>query len=404
MPAFTFVARDAAGRTETGTQDAESEAVLLSALKSRGLLAMQVKRSADAPAESGAGLLSKVLRPRSIDVEVGLQQLAFMLRSGLPLVDALRTCALQATRGSMAAVWRSVSDRIKSGGTLSGAMSEHRCFPRLAVTMVGVGEETGVLDTVLTRASQAMERRRALETNVRTALAYPFIVLLMSFAVVAYMMLGLIPELQKFLAGFNRRLPASTQLLVDISKFVQIWWLHGLIGFAFLLVAGALVYSVPTLRLVIDRALLSLPIFGNVARLAATALFSRSLGTLLASGVRLTEGLRVVEPLHRNRYVAQRVAAARERVLQGAPVAEPLSEGRAFLPMLGSMVAVGESAGTLDEVLNEVAVFHETRLEAVIRRLSALMEPAIIVVVGGVVGFVYVSFFMAIYSIAGGGR
>jgi type IV pilus assembly protein PilC len=403
MPSFTFVARDPSGRTERGTLEADTEATLLRALRARGLLAVEVKRSSEAGAVRGRRRWwQAVFRPRSVDVEVGFQQLAFMLKSGLPLVEALRTCTAQSPRASMGAVWDQVGDRIKSGGSLSGAMAEHRCFPRLATTMVAVGEETGVLDTVLRRAAEAMERRRVLETNVKTALAYPAIVVLMSFGVVSYMMFALIPKLKSFLAGFGRKLPGTTQFLVDVSTFLQTYWLHGFVGGIVLVAAGATIYTWPPARLRIDRAFLRLPVVGSVARLASTALFSRALGTLLTSGVRLTEGLRVVEPLHANRYVASRVAIARERVMQGAPVAEPLAEGPAFLPMLASMVAVGESAGTLDDVLLEVASFHESRLEAVIRRLSSLLEPAIILVVGGIVGFIYVSFFMAIYAIAGG--
>jgi type IV pilus assembly protein PilC len=193
-----------------------------------------------------------------------------------------------------------------------------------------------------------------------------------------------------------------TRMLMDISAAVQVYWLNGLIALAAAVVGFFAFRSWPPGRKLIDGLFLRLPVFGHIFRLAGTATVARNLGSLLASGVRITGALAVVEPLLKNRVLAGRLVDARERVLQGSSLAEPLSAPGAFLPMLGNMVAVGETSGALDEVLEQVAEFHEKRLEAVIRRLSAIVEPVIIVVVGGIVGFIYLSFFAAIYSIVGG--
>ena len=345
--------------------------------------------------------LWRIFRPRSVDVEISLQQLSCMLRSDLPLLAAIKTCAEQASRHSIARIWIQVAERIQGGASLSSAMSGHACFSNLVVTLVAVGEETGALQEVLLRASGGLERRRLLLTNMRTALMYPTIVIAMAVGLVSYMMVGLIPKLKVFLGTMGRRLPAMTQTLIDVSTYIQTHLLQGAIALLLAAAGFSALYAIPRARMSMDRLALRIPVIGSVLRIAATSLFARSMSTLLSSGVRLTEALRVAEPLHGNRYLRKRVSAARERVLQGATFAEPLGEGRGFLPMLSNMVVVGESSGTLDHVLEEVATFHEKRLESTIRQLGALVEPAIILVVGGIVGFIYIAFFMAIYAVAG---
>jgi type IV pilus assembly protein PilC len=272
----------------------------------------------------------------------------------------------------------------------------------MVTAMAAVGEQTGNLDDVLLRAADALERRRTLMVNLRTALIYPSVVVIMAVATVAYMMVGLIPKLSKFLAGMGRRLPSLTQALVDLSSTLRTHALDVLVVIGGLGAAFLAFRAWPPGRRAIDGLLLRLPVAGTVLRLAGTATVARNLGSLLASGVRITEALATLEPLLKNRVLAGRVARARERVLQGSSLSEPLSQPGGFLPMLGHMVAVGESSGTLDDVLEQVAQFHEQRLESVVRRLSAIVEPAVIVVVGGMVGFVYMAFFVALYSIAGG--
>ena len=215
------------------------------------------------------------------------------------------------------------------------------------------------------------------------------------------MVVGVIPKLKGFLEGMGRKLPPMTQMLVDVSDWVRLYLPHILIGVLILTVGFIALYCTPVGRLAVDRRMLRMPVIGNLVRLAGTASFSRALGILVRSGITLLEGLRTTEDLLGNRYLASRVTAARQAVMQGGTLAEPLAAPHAFTPMLARMVAVGESAGTIDEVLDEVARFHEAQLQSSIRRLSAVIEPCIIVVVGGIVGFVYIAFFMALFSAGG---
>jgi type IV pilus assembly protein PilC len=338
---------------------------------------------------------------RSLDVELSLRQMAVMLRSGLTLLDTLITVADQAQRPAMARIWRDVAGQIQEGASLADAMSRHARFSAMVVELVRVGGVTGHLEPVLTRAAEALERRRQLQTSMLTALAYPTIVLLAAFGVTGFMVLSVIPKLEKFLSTIGRRLPPMTQLLMDITHGIQTYLPYGLALGAVLAAAVIGGCFWPPSRIVIDRLVLRIPLVGTIFRLAGTVAFAGNLGALLHSGIRILEGLRTVERLQRNQFLALQIAQAREAVMHGTNLAAPLATPHAFMPMLSRMVAVGESAGTLDEVLAEVARFYESQLQSTIRRLSVIVEPVIIIVVGGIVGFVYISFFMALFAAGG---
>jgi len=408
MPIFSYVGRDTAGRPQRGTQEAPSAAAVASSLRQRGWLVLEVRVGEGTP-QSAFSNLAKLnpiywLPPRSLDIEMGLQQMAVMLRSGLTLLATLRTLGEQAQRPAMRRVWDNVAQRIQQGSSLGDAMSSHSCFGFMVLQLVRVGEQTGTLEKVVARAAEALERRRVLRTQLLTALTYPAIVLAAAIGVTAYMVISVIPQLRIFLTALGRRLPAITQRLLDISDYVITYGLQWGIGLFALTAALIAFYLWPTGRLAIDRALLRVPVVGRLLRVAVTAQFAHALGVMLESGITLVEALRTVEQLHRNRYVAQLVGDARDAVIRGAGLADPLGSGNVFMPMLPRMVAVGETAGTLDEVLGEVAKFHEMQMQLAIRRLSVLVEPVIVVVVGGIVGFVYIAFFVAMFAAAGGAQ
>jgi type IV pilus assembly protein PilC len=274
--------------------------------------------------------------------------------------------------------------------------------PPVVVTLVGVGEATGTLDVVMVRAAEALERRRTLRSQLLTALTYPAIVVVLSIGVTAYMMVGLMPKLVKFLAGFGRTLPPLTQFLVDVSNWTQAHLVHLIVALVVFIALVITVWTWTPARLVVDRWLLRVPVIGDLLSAATTSAFARNLGLLVRSGVRITDSLAVVAPVLPNTHVAREVRRVRERVLTGAGLAGPLAATKAFPPILVNMVAVGEASGSLDDVLEQTADFHDERLSALIKRFGTLIEPAIILVLGGLVGFIYLAFFLAIYAIAPG--
>ncbi|HWB00850.1 MAG TPA: type II secretion system F family protein [Pirellulales bacterium] len=405
MSTFSFVARDHAGHVQRGQLEATDANALAGQLRDRGWLVVDIRAPA-APEKSLSEQLAflnvvRRLPPASFDIELSLLQMGVMLRGGLTLLSSLNTVAEQARRETMAIIWRNIAQRVQAGSSFADAMAEHRCFNRLVVQLVRVGEQTGNLERVVSRAADILERRRALRTNLLTALSYPTLVLAAAIGVTAFMIVSVIPKLQVFLSALGRKLPWMTQTLVDISTWTQTYIVHVVVGIVAAIAGATVIYLWPPGRFWCDRYALRVPVLGSLFRLAATATFARSLGILIRSGITLLESLRTVEGLHRNRFLRNRVQVARDEVLQGGNLAEPLQTRHAFMPMLSAMVAVGESTGTLDDVLDEVANFHEAQLQVAIRRFSAIIEPMIIVVVGGIVGFVYISFFVALFSAAG---
>ncbi len=412
MASFTFKARDASGRPQQGALTAASYAAAVHEIRGRGWLLLDVRN--DVPAAPPTmrtwcpTLLAAIrprnwLPPRGVHIELSLRQMAIMLRSGVTLLNALNTVAEFAPRASMGRIWRDVAGRIEEGASLADAMSHHPRFSQMVVQLVRVGEQTGHLEPVLLRAADRLERARRLRAAVLTALAYPSLVFVSAIGVTAFMVFNIIPKLQKFLATIGRKLPAMTQSLLDITQFMQTYLPYAAVALAVLTVALIALYLWPPGRMTIDRLLLRIPLLGGLMRLAGTVSFATSMAALLHSGITLLEGLRTAERLQSNHYLARQVAEARDRVMHGGTLAERLARERAFMPMLSRMIAVGESAGTLDEVLEEVAKFYESQLQAAIRTLALIIEPIIVVVVGGIVGFVYISFFMALFA-AGGAK
>lgn len=404
MPTFAYRVRHKDGRTEDGRSEAVSQTSLALQLRNRGLLVIAVRPHAASPAAQGPRQSRRWFapQPRGIDIESGLHQLGFQLRSGITLVNALQTCAAQAERRAAADLWRNVARRIEDGQSFSAALEAAGSVPALVLPLAKVGEETGRLEAALERAAHALERRRVLRSQVATAMAYPAIVLVMAVGAAAYMMVGVIPKLQALLSAHGRSMPAITQALIDTSWWLRHHGLHCLVGALVAIATVVLLMRWPPSRLVIDSTLLRLPLIGRVLRAAAAASVCRALGALLSSGVRVTEALLVTEGAVANRRVAALLIQARQRVVQGSALAPSLADGGILPPLMTGMIAVGETAGTLDEVLDGLAKHHDERLAIAIKRLAALVEPAIIIFVGGIVGFVYMAFFAAIYGFIGG--
>ena len=399
MPTFTFTARDAAGQWHNGSQGADSPAALAAALRTRGwlLVKAEAEEAAAAPARRHG-----ILSPTSFDVEMGLRMLANMLGGGLTLMAALKTCSEQARRPRMAVIWDEVHDRVAGGLPFADALARHRVFSQLVVQLVRAGESSGNLEVVLEQAADQLERKRNLTITVTSALMYPVITTTLAIGVAAFMMIKVIPEISQFLVGEGRKLPAITQALISTSQFINAY----LVPLGILLVASVagviLAYKWQPAAYRMDRFLLRVPIVGKLLRLGGTTLFARGLGMLLEAGVPVLAALDTAGGLMSNRAIAARVQEARRSVLAGHTLARPLAAGKEFLPMLPRMVAVGETTGTLSTVLGKVATFHEKQLESYVKRMTLLIEPVMTIVIGTMIGFVYLAFFMALYSISMG--
>lgn len=402
MAKFAFEARDRQGRPRSGVLDRPTREAVVESLRQRDWMVLEV--AADQPATS-VDLLESIrpgnwLGVRMVDVELSLRQLSVMLASGLALLDSIRMLYEHVERRSLRKVWETVADDILGGSTMTEALQRHKCFPPVAVQLARVGEQTGELNITLRRAADILEHRRRLRSQIISALAYPLIVFMAAVGVAAFMVFNVIPKLQNFLSSLGRSLPPLTQMMVDVTNFVNEYALYGLAGLVVLIGGTIAMRMWPPGRLWSDRQLLRVPMIGSTFRIGSSAALSRNMQMLLASGVPLLEALKSVEKLLGNQFLSQQITECRAAVVEGSTLADAI-KARGFTPMLTRIVAIGESSGRLDEVLDEAANYYEDQLARAIRRMAALIEPAMLVIVGGIVGFVYISFFMALFAAAG---
>lgn len=394
-----YLAIDERGAQVKGGLEATDTAGAAAQLRAQGLFPLELTPGRGGALAAAPGWLPAYVR--SADVVLFLSQLALMLRTGLTLLQALETLERSSSRAGLRRVAQRLSQTVSGGRPLSAGLEVERAlFPPIAVQLVRTAEATGELADALDQSAEYLERRAALQMQLMTSMTYPALVLLIGGATFWFLTTKVLPKFAAFLAARGGTLPTSTQLLLDVSAFMQAWG-GGVLAALALSVAALLVLRRTTRgRLATDRVGLSLPIVGALLRSAAQAHLGRTLGVLLRSGLPLVESLRLVSESYSNRCYGDLVLRARERVVQGMPLASSL-EHAVVSAMTTQVVAVGEQTGALDDVLLQLGEFFDRRLQAHVRTLSALVEPAIIVVVGGMVGFVYLSFFQALFSLVG---
>ncbi len=399
---FRVRVRDSAGLTRTDSREADSRTALREALRSERLLVIGVETVSDSDGLPGPWHWSWLKPMTTFDIEMGLRQLAAMLRSGVTLVSALSTVEEQSASPRARRTWGRVRESIVHGHSFAEALSgEKGHFPEIVIRLGEVGERSGELEYAITRAADQLEARRNLRSSVVNALVYPVIAVLMAIGVSAYLVIAVIPKVAEFLVSGGAALPAMTQLLVDVADWVNVHGITILIAVGGILGGWALLRLPRGGREMEDAFLLRLPVTGRILRLAGTALFARSMQMMTESGMTLLDSLTTGARLMSNRRFRRRIETAHEIVLRGGTLADSLSPAVEFTPMLRRMAAVGEVTGTLPEIFGETARFHEMLLALAVKRFGLLIEPVTICITGGIVGFVYVAFFMALFAMAG---
>ncbi|MDE2676717.1 MAG: type II secretion system F family protein [Gemmatimonadota bacterium] len=333
------------------------------------------------------------------EVAVFVRLFATMIGAGLPLVQGLNILARQSGKGSLRGVVRSLIRDVESGDTLAGAMRRHpKVFSELSVNMVAAGEAAGALDTILARLAEFLEKNNALGRKMRTAMVYPAMILGVAVPAVAILLVFVIPTFQSMFATSGVPLPLPTRIVIGASEIVKSYWWALLIAGAGVLVVLDRARRTAPGRLLADRLLLSIPVLGNLLRKAAVARFTRTLGTLVASGVSILEGLEVTAKTAGNRVIHDAVMKSRASIAAGHTIAGPLEESGAFTPMVVRMVEVGEQTGGLDEMLVRIADFHDEEVDSALEVLIAAVEPAMIVVLGVVVGGMIVAMYLPVFD------
>jgi type IV pilus assembly protein PilC len=390
MPNFEYTARTATGEEQTGTIDLPSRDDVVQHLRKNRLVLIRI-REAKKRRKGG--------RVPTRDIVIFTRQFATMINSGLPLVQALDILAKQTENKVLSGVTKEVVYDVESGHTLADALSKHpNAFTELYKNMVSAGEAGGILDTILLRLATFLEKNDAIIRKVKGAMIYPAVIFSVAAICVVVLLIFVIPTFQNMFASVNMELPLPTRMVILMSDILQgYWWAMGLGGFA-MFYGTKKWYTTPSGQLVLDKLMLNLPVLGDMLRKSAVSRFTRTLGTLISSGVSILDGLEITAKTAGNRVIHDAVMGSRTSIAGGETIAQPLEKSGVFPPMVTSMIAVGEATGGLDEMLTKIADFYDEEVDAAVSALLSLMEPIMIVVLGVVVGGMIVAMYLPIFG------
>lgn len=330
------------------------------------------------------------------------RQFATMIDAGLPLVQGLAILADQSENPAFKTVLTDVRNEVESGKTFADALGKHpKVFDPLFVNLVSAGEVGGVLDTIMQRLAQHLEKSAKLRRQIKGAMIYPSLVLTAGVLIGVAMLLFVIPVFEAMFADFNAALPAPTQFVVDLSKSFQSTWYIFLIAVIAIYVGWVSVRKNVKGREVTDRIFLQLPVFGDLIRKIAVARFTRTMGTMLSSGVPILDALDIVAKSAGNAVIAKALLYTRKRISEGKTLAEPLAESKVFPGMVVQMISVGEATGAMDTMLSKIADFYEEEVDVAVTALTSLLEPFIMIFVAGLLGGLVITMYLPIFSLAG---
>ena len=406
MATYNYVAKDALGKVITGTSEAENEQILVRRLREKGYWVQKVN-SARAPARqqarssSGGGAMAAFGRVSGRDLAVFCRQFATMIDAGVSLVRCLAVLEEQTGSARLRQIIREIQAAVESGETLSRALSRWpRIFNNLFVGLIRAGEVGGVLDETLNRLAIFMEENERLRRKVKSAMTYPALVMTFATVVVIGLVTFILPQFVQVFRdlGISDTLPAPTRMLVRVSDFLTHKW--------YMLIAGAILAFVTFSQYTHTRVgkrhwdwvKLKMPIFGKLNHKIAIARFSRTLSTLLVSGVPILQALETVAGAVDNEIISDAIMAARAAIREGEQIGDPLQRSGMFPPMVVQMVAIGEETGSLDAMLGKIADFYESEVDATLASLTAALEPLMIVSLGFIVGFIVIAMFMPLIS------
>ena len=403
MPVFEYKALSAAGKPVQGLKEAESPKTLRAALKRDGVFLTEVLGEKQQQAQQAREVNVRrwvVGRVSADDLAIMTRQLAVLVHAGIPLVEALNALVEQVEHDRLKRVISDVKQRVNEGASLADALAVHRkVFTNLYVNMIRAGESSGALDVVLVRLADFTEGQARLRSKVMGALTYPAAMAVVGGAIMLILFAVVIPKITKIFEDTQVTLPWTTRLLMGFSTFVSNWW------WALLLLAGAAFWGflrwkeTPAGRARWDRFKLTVPIFGRLIRTIAIGRFSRTLATLLKSGVPLLAAMDIVKNVVGNVRLAEVIEQARQAIQEGESIAAPLKRSGEFPPLVHHMVAIGERSGSLEEMLGNVADAYEDQVDTTVGALTSLMEPLMIVMMGLVVTFIVFSVLMPILQI-----
>ncbi len=399
MPFYIYKAKNRAGRKVKGEMEAPTMDLALSVLQRRGYTNIKIKPKPKDILE-GTFLEGRV-KPR--DMVVFSRQFATMINSGVPIIQSLNVLAQQTENKKLKRKLYEIRNDVQGGSSLYEALQKHSdVFDELYINMVNAGEIGGVLDVVLDRLAQYIEKAASLKAKVKGAMVYPAVVVIVAIAVITIIMVFVIPTFAKMFHDMGYALPLPTQIVINLSN----WFRQNILFMFFIIVAfigifRTLYKKVEKIKIAVDRMILFLPIFGPLLRKVAVARFSRTFSTMISSGVPILQALDIVAKTSGNKTVELGVLEAKKSIAEGQTISEPLEDTGVFPPMVIQMISIGETTGTLDTMLEKVADFYDDEVEVAVSALTSMLEPLMIVFLGAVVGGLVISMYLPIFKIAG---
>jgi type IV pilus assembly protein PilC len=394
MPVFQYSARAVSGELQNGEIDLPSRDEVIGFLRRQRLVPVAVRSK---PRELNLTIGSGV---KTREVVIFTRQFATMITSGLPLVQSLSILAEQTENARFRSIISTVLADIQAGQTLADAMKRHpKVFTDLYVNMIAAGEAGGILDTILLRLATFLEKNDALIRKIKGAMTYPAVMLMVVVGATTILLWKVVPVFASIFTDAGLALPLPTMVVLAASSFLQNYILYMIGGFIALLFLLQQYYQTSGGQLVIDRILLRIPVLGTLLRKSAVSRFTRTLGTLVSSGVSILDGLEITARTAGNRVVHDAVMQSRASIAGGATISEPLKQSGVFPPMVVQMINVGEQTGGLDEMLSKVADFYDDEVDAAVTALTSVLEPIMIVVMGIVIGGMVVAMYLPMFDL-----
>ncbi len=399
MPVYTWKGEDRSGAAQKGEIEAPHEHAVRAQLRRMQIKPTKVKPKSKDLFENVSFLQPKV---KQTNVVIFARQFATMINAGLPLIQSLNILESQEDNKTFRAILKEVKENVEEGSTLADAMGKHpKVFDELFVNMVAAGEVGGILDTILDRVSAYMEKAMKLKRQVKGAMTYPVIVLVIAVLVIVVILVFVIPVFEQMFADFGGTLPIPTQIVVAISNFMKGNILYMIIGLGLFGYAFKRFYGTERGRALADDIALKLPAFGPLLRKVAVAKFTRTMSTMISSGVPILEGLDIVAKTSGNKTIEKAIYKVRSGITQGRTMADPLGESGVFPSMVVQMVAVGEQTGALDAMLSKIADFYDDEVDAAVEGLTAMIEPFMMVFLGTTIGGLVIAMYLPIFKMAG---
>ena len=397
VPVFMWEAKTKSGEVKKGEMEAGDSKAVESRLLSLGMTPTKVRKKSI--------LDANLSLPGSIggkDILIFTRQFATMIDAGLPLVQCLDILGSQTENPAFRKVIFAIKTRVEGGSTFSDALKDHpKVFDELYVQLCAAGEVGGILDTILNRLAIYREKAEKLGRKVKGALTYPIAVVGIGILVTGVLLIKVTPVFEAMFKDFGSALPAPTQVVVDLSNWLQHYIIHLLVGIGVVVVAARAFYSNPKGREIFDKGILYAPLFGDLLRKLAVARFTRTLGTMISSGVPILDALDVTAKTAGNRTIEKGIQYVRTKISEGKNIAGPLAETKVFPSMVVQMIGVGEATGAMDAMLGKIADFYDDEVDAGVASLTSLIEPIMMVFLGGAVGGFLIAMYLPIFSIAG---